>query len=249
MNELTIDWGGLSFNSLSSSEPLETELTPTTAYTGGWTPSAVYGMVATDAENTAAYFTVTWQPRRAGGPLPFHASDLLVGAGEDDPEPETPQEPGTPEEPTRTTPGATVPAPAAAPATGGEAQAQSQVRPRTGDPRIAVSRTRLRTGYLIDGLAVRVDAPADATVEAVLLAAATRRVNGRPRTRTEKISATAARRVGKGRARLVLKPSRTGRRLLAGRRTDLAATLVVEVTYADREVRRFTRPVTIKAPK
>jgi len=246
MSQLTVAWAAIYSNPLSSENPLQTELTPSSTYLTPYTPAAGWPVVP-NAANTAAYMTVQWQPRRGGTALDYRPADLSVAPGVDDPEPENPTE-TTPTEttPTNTTPTETTPE-LTPPTPENPAQTPGQVRPQPA-PTVQVVSSIARRTFTAKGLTVRIALPAGARVSAVLVRRDRTTKQGKPVVVVQKLSWTVEQRLAKGRNVLRLKSSAAGNRRLRGRTTPLVATLEVKVAYADHTTRTVRQTVALTPP-
>lgn len=202
-----------------------------------------------------APLTVPWNPKQSVYVLPYDVADLTQKAaptapGVDPPvdppvivnPPETPAPPpvgaigvGGGGVPDPATPGTPVPAPAPAP---------GAVRPATPARLLVQGRTN-PVNFRAKGIRIRVTLPEAARVQAVVQARVRKRLSRRrTTTSTQKISRTRNVRLKAGTTALRLAPSAAGRRAV-GRRTSLAASVVVTVRYADGRRSTIRRAVRI----
>lgn len=195
--------------------------------------------------------TVPWNPKQSVYVLPYDVADLTQKPAPEQPPveppvivnpPETPAPPpvgsvgvGGGGVPDAATPG--VPAPAPAPAPGA-------VRPATPLRLLVQGRTN-PVNFRSKGVRIRVTLPETARVQAVVQARVKKRLSRRrTTTSTQKISRTRNVRLKQGTTALRLPPSAIGRRTV-GRKTTLAATLVVTVRYSDGRSSTIRRAVRI----
>ncbi|HEY0277179.1 MAG TPA: hypothetical protein VGC32_02810 [Solirubrobacterales bacterium] len=241
MSILTIEWGTLHSSPLASSEPLETELMPTSAYLTPYTPLATWGPVATSPENVAAFMTVTWQPRRGTTDIPFVAEDMTIPSA---PEEETGGgEPGS---------GGGSSSSSGSTAESGSGTGTTVIGPTGGAAQVRAPAAHLATvkkvkaaSFLKTGLKVDLNLPEAARVEARLIHRERRKVKGKEKAVDIRISNLAKVRKGAGRSTITLHPDAAGRRLLQGADVAVRVRLEVKVTFAAGTKRRLVRTITL----